>query len=345
MRRSPPDHTLWFSLGNCYLTAHLYGRAVESYTAALSLRGDFVLGWEYRGIARMLVHQHVGAVQDFNMALEYDPTSQTALVNRALALFALSDEDRAVGGTEAVDGRVLIGGKSLSPPATLRQAVADLTQALELGCTQTRIYFIRAQIRTRLGDEVGARQDVREGLSRQPRDELSCIVRGIARLNGDTQGALADFYRALNWNPRSILAWQNISHVLAERLDRLPAAVDALDHLLSVDPSNAPALAGRGVLRARLGQDEASHRDAEAALAASTEPLLRYQVACIYALTAARHSADRRRAIELIAGSLRDDASIVDVASRDSDLAHVRDDPQLQAVLSAARTIQQAAGR
>ncbi len=346
----PPDHTLWFCLGNCYLSARLHVRAVESYTAALSLRPDFVLGLEHRGIARMLVRDYDGALRDFDAALERNPDSRTALVNRALARQELAESRRhdrhAAADRSSADGESCVAPDNDSPvpQAELQQAIDDLTRALELNCTQTRVYFIRSQLRARLGDVAGAAADFREGMGRQPSDELSWIARGVARLDRDPQAALADFRQALTWNDRSMAALQNIAHVLAERMGDPQSAVATLDQLIAIDPSNPAALAGRGVLLARLGQRETSHRDARSALRASSEAVLRYQVACIYALTSPAQPEDRDRAIQLLASALQADAALVEMASQDRDLLNLRDDPALQTVLSAASTIHKAAG-
>ena len=303
----PPDHTLWFCLGNCYLSTRSYARAEESYTAALSLRPDFVLGFEHRGIARMLARRLRRCPARFQRG------------TRAESEFPVGPGESCdcppgtgwnPGGTIATQRRIAArlalrcrpspDDDSLAPQAGIQQAIDDLTRALELGCTQTRIYFIRSQLRAQLGDVAGAEADFREGIRRQPSDELSWIARGVARLDEEPREALTDFRQALKWNPRSITALQNIAHVLAERMGDLPSAVDTLDQLIAFDPANAAALASRGVLLARLGQREASHRDAVAALEASGEPLLCYQVACIYALTSATQPEDKDRAIQLI---------------------------------------------
>ncbi len=227
-------------------------------------------------------------------------------MNRAIAYQELAGSrqpDRPPAGDRGAAGQ---GASSLAVPsaeddtlvsqAWLQRAMDDLTRALDLGCTQTRVYFLRSQLRRQAGDVAGAEADYREGMCRPPSDELSWIARGVARLVEEPSEALSDFRQALKWNPHSITALQNIAHVLAERMGDLPSAVVTLDQLIAFDPSNAAVLASRGVLLARLGQREASQRDAVAALAASGEPFLQYQVACIYAPTADAQQEDEQAA-------------------------------------------------
>src|SRR5262249_41066952 len=78
------------------------------------------------------------------------------------------------------------------------------------------------------GARGGARRDWEEGLRQEPTDEKSWVARGMARLAKDAPGALADFQKALDLNPRSLAALQNVSHVLA-RTDQTEEAVKVLD--------------------------------------------------------------------------------------------------------------------
>ena len=95
-------------------------------------------------------------------------------------------------------------------------------------------------------------------------------MRGLARLPGDPHGALADFDAALALNPRSQSALQNKANVLSEHLGRTEEAIRVLDTAIEHHPDYVKALAGRGVLLARLGRREAALRDAQAAWPSTT---------------------------------------------------------------------------
>jgi tetratricopeptide (TPR) repeat protein len=133
-----------------------------------------------------------------------------------------------------------------------------------------------------------------------PKDEQSWVARGQARLPRDPKGALADFEKALEINPRSFPALQNMSHVLADPLHDDRQAVAVLDKLLALYPDCAMARAGRGVSLARLGQRQKAIADGEHALLLDTRPPNLYQVGCIYALTSKENPRDRLRAFELL---------------------------------------------
>ena len=313
---SPRDHTLWFCLGNSYLSSQQYDKATESFTAAIALKPAFTLGYEHRGFARLCAKNYAAARRDFDIVLGQRPDCTSALINRAITCQSLGE---------------------------LEPAVRDLTQALESGCTETRVYLLRARIRRQLGDTAGAADDLREGLRRTPEDELSWVARGVARLDDQPHEALADFRQALELNPRSAPAWQNVAHVLSERLNDTPEAIRALDQLVVLEPRNARAVAARGVLLARQGNREAALRDAHTAMQADADPLVTYQAGCIHALVSTGHEDDRRQAVDLMAQALATDPGLVELASQDQDLAPLRDDETVRAILSAARALRSGA--
>jgi tetratricopeptide (TPR) repeat protein len=213
-----------------------------------------------------------------------------------------------------------------------------LTKALEHGWAFTRIYFVRAQVRARLGDKVGAESDRAEGFAREPADEASWTARGFARLGSDPKGALADFEKALQLNRQYRPALVNKAHVLADLLKRPADAVAVLNEAIKHHPEQAALWAGRAVYLARMGRRADAHKDAEEALQLSGAPAVRYQVAGVYALTSKGHPEDRREAFRLLAGALKKDYGFEHLDS-DAELAPVRDLPEFQELVAAARAL------
>ena len=167
-------------------------------------------------------------------------------------------------------------------------------------------------------------------------------MRGLARLDSDPQGALADFNAALAINPRSKSALQDKAHVLAEKLGRTEEAIQALSLALRYHPDYVDAIAARGVYHARLGRREPALADARAALAQSDQPGTIYQVAGIYALTSKQEPDDRREALRLLAIALRKDPSWLRVVPDDHDLDPIRDQPEFRELLRALTVVSQA---
>ncbi len=116
-----------------------------------------------------------------------------------------------------------------------REALHDFDLAIASGLNQPRLYLMRAEVRTRLGDAEGARRDHAEGVRREPVDASGWIARSVARLtDGDDAGALADLDRALAIDPTSWNALINKASLLSNQLNRQADAVAQLD--LAVKP-------------------------------------------------------------------------------------------------------------
>ncbi len=321
-RHDPQNFVNYLLLGNCYVRLGQLDAAVSCYSAGIALRPD--LPWSYvnRGLAHLDLKEYSDAVADFDQALALRPDMVESYLNRALARMGIRD---------------------------FAGAVADLGRALEHRDAPVRALFLRAQAREQLGDREGAAQDRAEGLRRRPDDELSWVVRGLARLNSDPLGALTDFDAALALNPRSKSALQDKAHVLGERLGRTEEAIQVLTTALLHNPDDANASGARGVYHARLGRRDAALADARTALALGDQALTAqdqaftiYQVAGIYALTSKQHSDDRREALRLLAIALRKDPSWLRVLPDDHDFDLIRDRPEFRDLLRAMAVVDQA---
>jgi tetratricopeptide (TPR) repeat protein len=312
-RLDPQDAYVCYALGVCHAQLGDYRRAASALDASLALWPDFFASHYQRARAHNELKEHAEAVEEFSAAIRLRPNFLAAHVDRALARLALGD---------------------------YTAAEADLTHALKAGTPATRVYFIRAEVRRRAGNIPGANADRSEGLRREPCDEVSWVARGLARMNTDPKGALADFDRALQVNPHYLPALEDRAAVLAERLGQTDAAVAALDRAISVAPQRGQTRAGRGVLLARLGRRDEALRDAREAERLDPRPEVLYQAAGVYALTGQKNPADRREAYRLLAAALRQGYGF-DLIEIDPDLRPIQGEPEYRRLLEAARTLQQ----
>jgi serine/threonine protein kinase/tetratricopeptide (TPR) repeat protein len=303
-------------LGLCYdgLSQDVEARAC--YTTAIALWPEFPWAYFNRGLVYLRQNDFRNAAADFDRVAGMRPDFAETYINRAVARQGVKDY-----------------------PA----AIADLTHALELGAPHTRIYFMRARVRELAGDREAARTDLAEGLRRDPTDEKSWIARGIAKLSRDLPGALADFQKAAELNPRSLAALQNQAHVLS-KLGRNQDAVRILDQVVELYPDFVPARAGRGVLRARLQQVQGAHEDADDSLARDYGPVTQYQVAGIFALTSKQNPDDYSEALRYLSSALRKGFGFDELA-QDRDLDPIRERAEFRQLVNAARALQPASPR
>jgi tetratricopeptide (TPR) repeat protein len=310
LRLDPQDYWTWFLLGECHERLGQDEQAIGCYGSCVALAPRGYVAYFNRGMGHIRKRQYDLARADFDKVLELRPGHLGAYLGRAGALQELKKD---------------------------REALADLTAALDQG-GPTRIYFIRARVRDRLGDREGAARDFAEGLRQEPRDEDSWGARGWARLTNDPEGALADFERGLALNPRSLWLLENKVHVLSERLGRTKEGLEALTQLLAVYPDNALARRSRGVLHARLGHWNEALRDAQEALDRDATLPSRYQVAGIYALCSSQDRQHVETAIQLLGEALRGGYG-ADWLAKDEDLDPIREQPGFKRLLAAAAVL------
>jgi eukaryotic-like serine/threonine-protein kinase len=308
----------WYRLilGLCYDGLEQPREARGCYTTSIALWPEFPWTYFNRGLVYLRQYEYQKAIADFNRMIQLRPNFAEVYMNRAVAWEGLKN---------------------------YQAAIADLTHALELGAPCTRIYFMRAHARTEAGDKEGAKQDMAEGLRREPSDEKSWVARGWARLASDLLGALKDFEKAGELNPRYLPAMQNQAYVLG-KLGRNQEAVAVLDREIEMYPDYVPARAGRGVMLARLHKRQAAHEDASEALRRDFGPATQYQVAGIFALTSREEPNDRAQALLYLAAALRKGFGF-EMLEQDEDLDPIRDRPEFRQLVLATKTLQSAAAK
>jgi len=312
--RDPQHFWARLLLGLCHDALAQDQEARACYTTSIALRPDFPWTYFNRGLVYLRQNDLKSARADFDRVIHLRPDFAEVYINRALVWQGMKD---------------------------YQAAIQDLTHALELGAPYTRIYFMRARIRELANDRTGAQKDLAAGLRLTPADEKSWIARGIAKLSSDLPGALADFEKAEKLNPTSLAALQNQAHVLS-KLGRNQQAIRVLDRAIELYPDYVPALAGRGVLKARLRDRQAAHKDADEALARDFGPATQYQVAGIFALTSQQEAEDRSEALRYLSSALRKGVGF-DYLEQDRDLDPIRERPEFHQLVSAARALQPAA--
>ena len=308
-RRQNDNFSVWMILGNCYAQLGQPKEAVDCYHMARALWPDALWPHLGLGMACLSLEDYRQARTSFDEVIRQRPELRNAYFNRALARYQLGD---------------------------LPGARADLTHLLSTPSPPLRAHFLRARVREKEGDREGARRDREEGLRGKPLDEQDWTARGLARLPRDPRAALSDYEAALKLNPGYVSALQNKANVLSEYLGRPEEAIAALDQVLALHASYLPAIAGRGVLHARLGHREAAHADAREALRRDSKPFTTYQVAGIYALTSRQEPDDRGEAFRLL-GSALERGTGLELLDRDPDLDAIRDQDEFRRMVETAR--------
>jgi serine/threonine protein kinase/Tfp pilus assembly protein PilF len=320
-----PNHAAaHFCLAYCRQQMGQYDRALERYDAARVLLPSDPRPAYQRGLIYAVKHDPAAADEEFTKALALDPDFADAYRHRALARyrFAATEAERPKGAKAAA--------------AKLAESEADLNAALGRGAPALFVHFARAQVRDRRGDRAGADADRKAATAAPLRTEEDFVASGWARLDHDPTAAAADFRKALELNPRSLPARQNLAHVLAEKLKEPRKALAELDKLVGLYPEHAPAVAGRALVLARLGEFAAARQEIERARLLSDDAEILYQAASVYSLASKDAPEDLPKAVALLRDSLKKGHANLRGLEKDPDFDPLRANGEFQEIRRAA---------
>ncbi len=289
----PDNYMSLFMRGNTNLKVNDLRAATYDFTRCEALQPDSIYSYFSRGLCFLELEEFGNAASDFGRVLELKPNLREGLINRALAWQGQNE---------------------------LKLAMNDLDVALTVSPNDIRILLQRSKLKRLLGDEQGALADRRAAIDGVPYDDVGWTARAMERLRADPQEAHDDLLHALRINPTSYSALRNISYVLSEYLDRTEEAIERLDEILRIRPTDTEIIASRGVLHARLKNVDQAHEDATAALQQRTDARTLIHVACIYSLTSLVRTDDADKAIELINRGMTIDPSWKSKIASDPDL-------------------------
>jgi tetratricopeptide (TPR) repeat protein len=302
----------------------LHHKALPYLRTATQMDPENLSAWFVRGTCHAALEQPEVAIMCFGSCIALDKDFAPAWLNRGVAFSQLhlfpparDDFDQALRLDPSLTQAWIERAFARKETHDLPGAIADVTEALGTRGATTRLFFIRARMRDANGDKAGAE----------------------ARMATDPEAALADVNEALRLNPISMFGLQLKAHLLAERLGRPDEAIRALDKAVEFYPEYAKAVAGRGVLLARVGRRTEAIRDAEEALLRDGRPPNLYQVGCIYALTAKSKREDRLKAFPLLWAALRTGFGL-DLVDTDSDLDPIQKEPEFRRLVAAAKARQ-----
>jgi serine/threonine protein kinase/predicted Zn-dependent protease len=313
VKENPDDVAALLQLGNCHRALEHWSAAEGYYTACIALRPQSAFTYYFRGLLHLDAKDCAAARQDFDRALALDSDAPATLVNRGLAARGLGDH---------------------------KAASEDFAKALELGCQQTRVWLLLSLSRAAEGDKAAAAAALDRWRAATPGDSLSWIARGTERLASDLPGAEAAFRAALELEPHSRIALQNLAHVLAERQHQNRAAIDLLTEALVREPRDSVLLGSRGVLYARTGEKELALTDARAAIKHSPESALAwYQLGCTYALLADGDATYLDRSLAALEKAVTREPTFAAAYEADRDLKAVSQDARFKNIVALGKRL------
>jgi tetratricopeptide (TPR) repeat protein len=265
-------------------------RAIELSPATADYYND-------RGLAKLRKGDNDGAIADFTRAVELDAKNVVAYRNRALAknmkrdaAGALADYSRAIELDPKNAGAFNDRGNIKKTQGDLDGAIADFTSAIELNDKLAIGYKNRGEAKQAKGDVTGAKEDLHraveldpELMSKEPVADSSSngaaagttvspskanpkkaegyYDSGLKKQHeGDLDGAIADYTRAIELNTNYTEAYNNRGNVKEAKEDHNGAIAD-YGRAIELDPKHTISYNNRGAEKLKKGDMDGAITD------------------------------------------------------------------------------------
>lgn len=190
------------------------------------------------------------AIEAYNKALEYHPTSADIYIKRGDAKFQKED---------------------------FRSALEDYNHALEINAALPIAYKNRGDVKFRMGDLISAIEDYNEAILLNPGYYEAYDRRGNVKLESkDLEGALQDLSKAIEIKPDESALYGNRAFIKLELKDWRGAEED-YDRALELNPRSITGYKYRGDAKLRLGDFSGALADYDKAVELNPEYYLAFE--------------------------------------------------------------------
>lgn len=284
-------------------------QALADLDEAIRQKPATVQPYWWRAILLKAEGKRSEALRQAQLLTAANPTSSPAYIMAGQIYAALHDNDKADAAfaqavTLAPVGRTYLMTASARPWTDLPGKRADIESALKLEPKSARALVMLAQVQMAAGqyaqavasltgaldgttpvgpdvltlrgiayEKTGQASRAQADLTKAVADakhpaELNNICWDLATARVSLDSALADCKAAVGKRPQEVSFQDSLGFVLL-RLHQYPAAIDAYNAALKLDPLQIHSLYGRGICELRSGNEQRGHADIEAAEALS----------------------------------------------------------------------------
>lgn len=259
-----------------------YKRSIDDCNKAIDIIPNFVLAYNIRGLAKNGIKDFKGAINDFDKAIKIDNNFALAYGGRGIVKSSLKDIEGAISDFDKaikIDSKNYIffvsrgGIKFFS--GLKKEGCQDFQKAKELGFSDAQIlinkfcnssktakeYFESALIKGKSKDYKGALTNYNKAIEINPKLVIALNNRGNIKSDlKDYKGAISDFNKALVINPKNIFAYTNRGLAKAKIKD-YSGAISDFTKAISLDPKDISSYMGRGLTQQMTGNKKQACSD------------------------------------------------------------------------------------
>ena len=234
----------YYVWGNVKFKQGDYVGAIADYDKAIQLKPDYAEAYNNRGLAKHELGEHTRALVDFDKAIQLKPGLSVAYNNRALVNQALGE---------------------------LHSAIADYDEAIQLNDNDAVVYKNRGVAKDKLGEHEAALADYDKAIQLKPDYAEAYNNRGFMKYElKDYFAALADYDKAIQLKPDFPNSYNNRGLVKTD-LNQHVAAITDYNKAIQLKTDYADAHFNRGVSYLHLGLHRETIQDFLIALRFATQ--------------------------------------------------------------------------
>ncbi len=212
------SYSIYNSRGMAYLKMEDFQRAIEDYDTAIELNPSYLEAYIYRGICYRSLGNIKMAMKDFNIV------AGAKSISRDLAVQALS-----------------LRGSIFAETGNYRKARDDYNEALTRDPGASQVHIALASLYERLNDLPKATYHYNRAIELEPKNSQAYLNRGtLFAESGNYQKALENYSMAVQLNPSDAINYYNRGHVYLKLRDDQSAINDfrSAAHLGDRDAQN-----------------------------------------------------------------------------------------------------------
>ncbi|MUG92530.1 tetratricopeptide repeat protein [Scytonema sp. UIC 10036] len=270
---NPTYDPAWREMGDSLFALNRYEEASKALEKVVELKPDEFMA--YRGLCSVLAEMgnYVPAIKACDRAIKINPQPLQYILrgeihrNMGDTQEAIKDFDTALNLQPDNPFAYRQQGVARSQEGNYQGALADLNKAISLQPDNAYAYVDRGVVYAQMGNRLAFMEDFNKAMRLEPDSASIYSKRGLARYHlQDFQGAIEDYTTAIGFAPESAyIYYKKLGDVRTAQKD-FEAASANYTEAIRLQPNYAPAYVGRGIVRARVGNQRLMFEDLNQAL-------------------------------------------------------------------------------